>query len=139
MFRLLLLHKIEDSRFQSAETEIKSGYLRFGKYKRFGVPVLGIAVDQRSARIRKSKDFGRFVERFARGIVECLAQQFHLEVVRHQDQLRMPPRYRKAQEREFGNRFFDKVRENVCLHVVYLDKRDIPCKRKGLSEGCPHQ
>src|SRR3546814_5324805 len=69
MFRLLLLHKIEDSRFQSAETEIKSGYLRFGKYKRFGVPVLGIAVDQRSARIRKSKDFGRFVERFARGIV----------------------------------------------------------------------
>src|SRR5690606_5813886 len=139
VFLLILLHKIEDSRFQSAETEIKPGYLRFGEHKCFGVAMLCMTIDQRPARIRQSEDFGGFVERLPRGVVECLLQQLHFEVLLHQNQLSMPPRNRKTKERKFGNGFFDEVGEYMRWHVIHFDERDIPGECKRFREGCSDQ
>src|SRR5690606_6828546 len=109
----------------ATETKVEVGYLRLRKFKGLSVAFPCVFIDEWSAGIRQAQNFCRLVKRLTRSVVKCLSEQYHIEIVADQHQLGVPARHRQAKEGKLGYRLLDEVRQNVGLHMVYFNQRDV--------------
>ena len=74
-----------------------------GEGEGVGVAYLGQLVDDGTARVGQTEDFGSFVEGLTSSIVDGLADDFHVEIVLHHHDLGVAARDGETQEREVGH------------------------------------
>ena len=71
------MEEVQDRSFQTAEAKVEWILgLRFGKAKSERVPQGGILVNEGPSRIGQANEFGRLVEGFTNGIIDCLSEDF---------------------------------------------------------------
>jgi len=77
----IVAHEIEERGLQSAEAVIQTWQVRNGKLEALRVSLLRVFVNNGTARVWQSEDLRRFIESFARRIINSAAQLNHVEVV----------------------------------------------------------
>ena len=100
----------------------------FGELEAIGITGSGVAVDVRSAGIGKPHHLGTLVEGFAGSVVDGAAENLHIVVVLHEDNLRVAARYEQAEEGVFGHGVgllaAYEVGEDVAVEMVHIDDGD---------------
>ncbi|MNE52726.1 hypothetical protein D3C80_1474110 [compost metagenome] len=104
------------------------GHTLFGQTRNF-----------RTAWVIEADQLGSLVERFTGSIVQALAQQFVLTDAIDPNQLGMATGNQQSDERKRWWVFFQHGRQQVTLHVVHTDRRDVPGKGQRLGAGSAHQ
>ena len=93
----------------------------------------------RPAGIIQAEQLGGFVERFAGGIVDRLAQQCILTDAGDADQLSVATGDQQRDERERRRVIFQHRRQQVAFHVVYRHCRHVPGERQRTPDGSADQ
>ena len=78
----------------------------FGEFESEGVTFSGQTVNVRSAGVRETHNLGAFIEGFAGGIVDSLAEDFHFAGAFDPNNLGVAAGNKEAEEREFGDFLF---------------------------------
>lgn len=73
-------HFVEEGGLKAAEAYVVAGDVGAGEFEFLGVAFSGKAVDDGAAGVAQAHDFGAFVDGFARGVVDGLAEDCHLVV-----------------------------------------------------------
>ena len=131
--------KIEKGGLESAEAIVESFGLRVWKRELVGIAGSSKLVDDRAAGVGQRHDFSGFIKGFACRIVDGLSYDLHLKIIPHQHDLRMPARNGEAQKRKLRHLFIfsrqlDEMCQNMRLHVVGFDERQIKTQRKSLGK-----
>ena len=79
--------EVEEGGLETGEAVVESGNVGLAEGVGFGVSRTGQLVDDGAAGVTEAHDLGAFVHGFARGIVDGLAEDFHLVVAVHADDL----------------------------------------------------
>ena len=87
--------------------------------------MLGERGQLRAAGIRETEQPRDLVERFARRVVERLADDPVTADAGHFDQLRVPARHEQRQERKVGPRLLEHAGQKVPLEMVHRDRGDL--------------
>ena len=98
LFLQPVAQEVEERRFEAGEAIVKSGNVRLAELVSLGIALARQFVDDRSAGIAEAHDLGTFVHGFARGIVDGLAEDFHLVVAVHADDLGVASAHEQAEE-----------------------------------------
>src|SRR5690606_23102859 len=131
---LVSLYKVKNGCFQSAETKVIALYFWLGKFKGRWVSGAGMPVDQGATGVRQTQNFRRFIKGLTGCVVECLAHQFHIEIVIYFHNLGVSAGNSKAKKRESGVRVIDEMGQYMCLHMIHFDQGNVFCERKGLGK-----
>src|SRR5690606_41467150 len=102
----------------------------------YRVTELSIFVNKWPSGIGKSKDFCTFIKGFSHSIIGCFSDNFHFEIISHFDDLGMTSTNGHRQKRKFWfvkTFFINKMSQNMALHVIDSNKRNIGSFAKSLS------
>src|SRR5690606_37060167 len=103
------------------------------------VSLLGILIEQWSARIWKSHDLSSLVKCLPHSTVLGLPNHLHLKIVGYKDELRMASAYSEAKEGEGRLGIVDEVCKHVCLHMVHFNQRNIQSHRQPFGKRRSYQ
>src|SRR6185312_12948371 len=119
------LAAVEDRRLQPAEGEVEARVAlhRDRHLERFRVPLLGLLLDQRTARVAEAEQPGRLVERLPGGVVEGLAEDLVALVVAHRRQHGVAAGGDQAEEGRLQRFGLEEVGGDVALQVIDRDQR----------------
>ena len=127
----MLLPGIQREGFQAAETEIQTGTVghRARKFEHASTSRFGRFCQHRATGITETKHFCGFIEGLAGGIVQALANDFIAADFGHMSEQRMTAGYKQRDERELRRILFEQRCQQMALHVVNFDRRNIqrPC------------
>ena len=93
----------------------------------------------RASRVTQPEQFGGFVERFARRVVDAFPKQRVLPDVLHPHQLGMAARDQQRDEWEFRRRRGQKRGQQMALKVVHAYGRATKCCCQRTRETCPYE
>ena len=88
---VLIPDKVQERGFQPAKTIIQSGDIRFVERESFWVTFFCQTVDYRTSGIGESHYLGAFVICFSRCVINGLSDNFHVQVVSYDNNLRVSP------------------------------------------------
>jgi len=132
-----LLPGIEGKGFQATETHCQAWPIghRSWEHEPARRAALGKPGNFRPTGVVQPNELGGLVERLAGRIVQALAEQLVLTDAIDAHQLGMTAGNQQGDERKRRRGFFQHGRQQMALHVVYTDGRDIPGKGQGLGAG----
>lgn len=115
----------------------------FGEAEALRIALGGQTVDVRPSGIGETHYLGALVERFAGGVVDGLAKNFHIVVVLYQNQLGIATGDKQAEKRVFRHAVVwfaaHEMAEHMAMEVVYVDDGDAQTQRKPFGKGGAHK
>src|SRR5690606_39478527 len=67
---------------------------------------------------------------------ECFTDQFDVKIILDKYYLRVATRNCQTKKRKMWSRIFNKMCQNMRLHMIYLDQWEVACQGKGLRKRC---
>ena len=134
---------VEERCFEAGERIVIIWNIRLSKRIFSRITEFGQFIYPRTSRIRQTKYFGTFVERFAGRIINRLTDDLHVIMRLDKHNLTISSGNQKTKERERRMRktctVFDKMRQNMSLQMVYIYQRNIQRKSQTFGKGCAYE
>ena len=117
--------------------------MRFGEPEALRVALGGETVDMRAAGVGEAHHFCALVESFAGGVVDCLAEDFHVLVAAHEHYLRIASRDEEAQEGKVWHAIVGMTLDEMAKYmaVEMIDRYDglSQTQRQTFGERCTYE
>ena len=135
---------VEEGGLESAETVIKTGNIRFGKFIGLGISLTGQFVYDGTTRIAQAHHLRTLVDSLSGCIVDGLAKHFHIIIGIHLHNLGVASTHQQTKERErrlcvIVISLLDEMGHHMTLQMVDINHGNTQRTGKSLGKTDSHQ